>query len=323
MITSFLTGVAGFIGSHVADHLLAMGHMVIGIDNLSGGFTENIPKGAQFIKADVRDEAMINRLFRDHLPDYVFHLAAYAAEGLSHHIRRYNYEVNLIGSVNLINVAVNVGTVKRFVFTSSNAIYGPHTDFVSTPIDPYGVAKLAVEQDLLAAHNYYDLDYTIFRPHNVYGERQNLTDPYRNVVGIFMRQALRGEPFTVFGDGKQKRPFTYIDDVAPYIARCIEDRSTLCATIDIGTQEQHTILEAAQMIAHLMDVKLDVRHLPARHEAQTVWGSSTYCPANTLFVDGLTRMASWARTQTLREPNPFTAIEIEKNLPGVWKEYAK
>lgn len=188
-----MTGGAGFIGSHVADALIARGHDVVVLDDLSGGVEANVPKGATFVPASVTDTAAIDALFGRRSFDYVFHLAAYAAEGLSHFIKRFNYTNNVIGSVNLINASVNTG-VKGFVFTSSIAVYGanpspPMTEETTPqPDDSYGIAKLAVEQELKASRAMFGLDYVIFRPHNVYGPRQNVADRYRNVIGIFMNQ---------------------------------------------------------------------------------------------------------------------------------------
>jgi UDP-glucose 4-epimerase len=156
----------------------------------------------------------------------VFHLAAYAAEGLSHFIKRFNYSNNLLGSVNLINASVNFD-VKCVVFTSSIAVYGanqvPMTeDIVPKPEDSYGIAKYAVELELEESHKMFGLNYITFRPHNVYGEYQNIGDMYRNVIGIFMNQIMQGKPVTIFGDGEQTRAFSYIGDVAPVIAESIE-----------------------------------------------------------------------------------------------------
>src|ERR1700689_2348541 len=220
--TSLVTGGAGFMGSHVAETLLSMGHAVVVLDDLSGGFRGNVPGGAVFVEGSILDHDLIDRLFINHSFDYVYHLAAYAAEGLSHFIKRFNYNNNLIGSVNLVNSSVN-HNVKCFVFTSSIAVYGAgqspmSEDMSPVPEDSYGISKLAVEQELRVSHEMFALDYIIFRPHNVYGERQNIGDRYRNVVGIFMNQILRGEPMTIFGDGTQIRAFTHIDDVAPIIA---------------------------------------------------------------------------------------------------------
>ena len=173
---------------------------------------------------------------------YVFHLAAYAAEGLSHYIKRFNYENNLIGSVNLINESINHG-VRCFVFTSSIAVYGTGRELplteqtIPSPEDPYGVAKLAVEQELAVSQQHFGLDYVIFRPHNVYGERQNIADKYRNVVAIFMNQLLQGRPMTVFGDGRQTRAFTYISDVASLIARSVDIPAARNRVFNIGSDD--------------------------------------------------------------------------------------
>src|SRR6187551_2658791 len=217
-ITSLVTGGAGFIGSHVAKHCLNEGHTVVVLDDLSGGFEDHLPEGVTFIKGSVTDHQLVSELFEKYKFDYIYHLAAYAAEGLSHFIRRFNYENNLIGSVNLINEAVK-HQCKCFVFTSSIAVYGPgqlpmNEEMTPVPEDPYGVSKYAVELDLKAAHEMFGLDYIVFRPHNVYGENQNIADKYRNVIGIFMNQIMQEKPLTIFGDGLQTRAFSFIDDVA-------------------------------------------------------------------------------------------------------------
>jgi UDP-glucose 4-epimerase len=208
-----VTGGAGFIGSHVTESLVNRGNQVVVLDDLSGGFQENIVSGAEFVQGSINDNDLLVDLFEKNQFEYVFHLAAYAAEGLSHFIKRFNYNNNLIGSVNLINASVNYG-VKCFVFTSSIAVYGASPQLPMTeqttphPEDSYGIAKLAVEQELIACKEMFDLNYIIFRPHNVFGERQNIGDKYRNVVGIFMNQILQGKPMSVFGDGR--RAFSYI-----------------------------------------------------------------------------------------------------------------
>src|ERR1017187_1452646 len=265
MPTSLVTGGAGFMGSHVTEHLLRLGHKVVVLDDLSGGFEGNVPKDATFIRGSIVDYELINRLFDRYSFTYVYHLAAYAAEGLSHFIKRFNYTNNLIGSVNRINASVNCG-VKCFVFTSSIAVYGAgqspmSEDMIPVPADSYGISKLAVEQELRVSHEIFGLDYVIFRPHNVYGERQNIGDRYRNVVGIFMNQLLRGESMTIFGDGLQQRAFTHINDVAPILAGSVDFPAARNQIFNVGADVPHTVNDLARVVAQAMGKVCRVKHL--------------------------------------------------------------
>ena len=333
MTCSLVTGGAGFIGSHVAEQLLARGHRVVVLDDLSGGFAENLPAGAAFVQGSVTDHAVVDRLFDRHRFDYVYHLAAYAAEGLSHFIKRFNYTNNLIGTVNLINASVNSG-VKCFVFTSSIAVYGagqtPMTeDMTPTPEDPYGIAKLAAEQELKVSRHMFGLDHVIFRPHNVYGERQNIADRYRNVVGIFMNQAMRGEPMTVFGDGEQRRAFTHVSDVAPLIAQCVDVPAARNEVFNIGADVPFTVNELARRVAAAMGVECRVEHLPARNEVKLAF--SDHSKAERVFgrgpitslEQGIDAMAAWVRRHGAREASMFESTEIERNLPPSWARAAR
>ena len=331
MSKSLVTGGAGFIGSHVADELLKMGHEVVVLDDLSGGFTDNVPAAARFVEGSVNDNALIEQLFAEHGFDYVFHLAAYAAEGLSHFIKRFNYDNNLMGSVNLINAAIN-HNVKCFVFTSSIAVYGTSPELPMTeetpphPEDPYGISKLAVEQDLRVDKEMFDLNYIIFRPHNVYGERQNIGDKYRNVVGIFMNQILQGKPMSVFGDGLQTRAFSYIGDVAPVIARSVEVPEAYNQVFNVGADQPYTILELAEAVAKAMGVEPQIQHLPARNEVINAY--SSHEKVRRIFgaqepwrlEDGLARMAAWVRQHGARQGQKFKNIEVTKNFPLAWKD---
>jgi len=324
-----VTGAAGFIGSHVCRHLLNQGHHVVALDDLSGGFSDQVPEGAKFIVGSVTDTELVKRLFAEHKFAHVFHLAAYAAEGLSHFIKHFNYTNNLLGSVNLINAAVNHG-VKCFVFTSSIAVYGrnqvPMTeDLVPQPEDPYGISKYAVELDLREAHEMFGLDYVIFRPHNVYGENQNVGDRYRNVIGIFMNQIMQGQPMTIFGDGKQKRAFSHIDDVAPVIAASIARPASYNQVFNVGADRPYSVLELAQVVAKAMGVEPNVKHLEARNEVVDAYSTHEKVRSrfgdlikNITLVDGVTRMAAWARKTGPRQGKPFEGIEVRKNLPASW-----
>jgi UDP-glucose 4-epimerase len=333
MSTSLVTGGAGFIGSHVADELLSRGHKVVVLDDLSGGFEDNVPRGATFIKGSILDAELIDRLFERYNFTYVYHLAAYAAEGLSHFIKRFNYNNNLIGSVNLINAAVNY-RARSFVFTSSIAVYGagqtPMTEeMVPQPEDSYGIAKVAVENELKVTHEMFGMDYVIFRPHNVYGERQNIGDRYRNVVGIFMNQLLKGEPMTVFGDGEQQRAFTHIRDVAPIIAECVEIPAAQNKIFNVGADVPHTVNALAEIVANAMGKECRITHLDPRNEVKIAF--SDHARAENVFgtrdkvslEDGIRSMTAWVKDHGSRESNVFEEIEIPRNLPPSWASVAR
>lgn len=331
--TSLVTGGAGFLGSHVAQHLVRLGQKVVILDDLSGGFRSNVPKGAIFEKGSVINEKKLDRIFKQYRFDYCFHLAAYAAEGLSHFVRKFNYENNLIGSVNLINLSVKYN-LKHFIFTSSIAVYGSNqTPMVESltphPEDPYGISKYAVELDLKAAHELFGLTYTIFRPHNVYGERQNHGDPYRNVLGIFINNIMQGLPMTIFGDGKQTRAFTHIDDVAPYIAKTVDNQEAKNEIFNIGADTPYTVLELAHAVAAAMNVKPKITFLPKRHEVLHAFSDHTkvrkafHITSQIDLKTGIKRMVEWSKKVGPRKPAKFTNIEINKNIPPSWKKLIK
>lgn len=330
MAKSLVTGGAGFIGAHLVKELCDMGHEVVVLDDLSGGFRDNVDTRATFVEGSITDNSLVERLFENHKFEYVYHLAAYAAEGLSHFIRRYNYTNNLIGSVNLINQAI-LHNSKRFVFTSSIAVYGNgelplRESQKPTPEDPYGVAKLAVEQDLKTAHEMFGLDYTIFRPHNVYGEYQNIGDRYRNVVGIFMNQIMQQKPLTVFGDGQQTRAFSYVGDIIPSIARSVQIDGSKNEIFNIGGDHVYSVNQLAEVVMKVTGARLDIRHLPPRNEVQHAYSDheKSYSvfgrTASTKLEDGVAKMWAWAEKVGARKTKPFAKIEIERGLPAIWKE---
>ncbi len=329
--SALVTGAAGFIGAHVTRALLAQGRVnVIALDDLSGGFRNNIPDGVEFIEASVTDAAALSDVFRERKIDYVYHLAAYAAEGLSHFIRRFNYENNVLGSINLINESIR-HEVTCFVFTSSIAVYGAvvppmREDQTPHPEDPYGVAKLTVELDLAAARSMFGLNSIIFRPHNVYGEYQNLSDPYRNVIGIFMNKIMQGQPMTVFGDGSQQRAFSYVGDLAPIIAGSPWVAKAQNEVFNIGADQPYSVNELAQHVASAMGRPTHpLAHLDARNEvafaysdhskARRVFGDHPQTSLN----DGLARMAEWALRVGIQPHRPFEHVEITRNLPPSWQ----
>ena len=332
MSVSLVTGGAGFIGAHVTNHLIKNGHKVVVLDDLSGGFLENVNKDALFVKGSILDKGLLTELFDQHNFDYVFHLAAYAAEGLSHFIRNFNYQNNLIGSINLINLSV-LHKIKCFVFTSSIAVYGEgqlpmKEDLTPIPEDPYGISKFAVEMDLKCAKEMFDLDYIIFRPHNVYGEYQNIGDRYRNVIGIFMNQLLKGEPLTIFGDGNQTRAFSYIDDVAPYIAESVNIKDAYNEIFNIGGDIDYSVNELAKTTMEVMNLDQEINYQPARNEVLHAYSDHTKAKkvfslndsSFTELKSGLRKMASWVNEVGSRESSYFGEIEIHEKLPPIWNK---
>lgn len=329
MPTSLVTGGAGFMGAHLVKELLSMGHAVVVLDDLSGGFADQVDPRATFVEGSINDHELVDGLFVQHQFTYVYHLAAYAAEGLSHFIRRFNYQNNLIGSINLINASVR-HDVKCFVFTSSIAVYGAlqppmREDMRPVPEDPYGVAKLAVELDLYAAQHMFGLNYVVFRPHNVYGEYQNLGDRYRNVVGIFMNQLMQGKPLSIFGDGSQKRAFTYVGDIVPMMARAASTPSAYGEVFNVGADKPYTVNELATLVMEAMGTKGELSHLEARNEV--AFAFSDHSKARNVFgevketslKEGLERMVPWAKATGARVSGSFGSIEIERGLPPSWK----
>lgn len=319
------------MGAHVARTLLERGHSVVILDDLSGGFADNVPSDAMFVEGSIIDDVLVSRLFAAEQFDYVYHLAAYAAEGLSHFIKRFNYSNNVIGTVTLINAAVN-HNVNCFVFTSSIAVYGsgqvPMVESLRPePEDSYGIAKFAVEQELEVSKRMFDLDYVIFRPHNVYGELQNIGDRYRNVLGIFMNQILNDQPLSLFGDGEQTRAFSYIGDVAPAIADAPTTPAARCEIFNVGADVPYTVNHLAKTVSDAMGVPdHPIRYLDARDEVKHAFSDHSKAkqvfgqPEPTSLEEGVGRMVEWVKNHGPRATNRFSNIEISRNLPSFWLE---
>ena len=327
-----ITGVAGLLGSRLADFILKnTNHKVIGIDDLSGGYIENIPKGVDFRKFNLTDLHALDGLFQNIKPDIIYHFAAYAAEGLSPFIRKYNYENNLISSTNLITCSIK-HDIKRFVFASSMSVYGNkyeppfHEDLQQCPIDPYGVAKFSVEQDLKIAYEQHGLAYTIVRPHNFYGQNQNIWDKYRNVLGIWMYQIINNMQPTIFGDGEQVRAFSYVDDSLIPFWNASQRDECIGEIINLGGIKEYTINEACNTLIKVTGTNLKPLYLEERHEAKHAW--STWEKSIKLLdfehkidlEEGLTKMWKWAQTQPNRERFVWSEYELEKGIYEFWKK---
>src|SRR3954447_9629618 len=331
MTKCLVTGGAGFIGAHLTRALLDRGHEVVVLDDLSGGVVDNVDERADFVAGSVVDQELVDQLFEQHGFRWVYHCAAYAAEGLSHFIKRFNYTNNVIGSVNLINASVNHG-VDCFVFTSSIAVYGEgqvpmSEEMRPEPEDSYGIAKFAVEQELAVSHEMFGLDYVIFRPHNVYGELQNIGDRYRNVLGIFINQIMQDEPLSIFGDGEQSRAFSYVGDIVPAIADAPVTPGARGEVFNVGADTPYSVRDLADTIRRAMEVPdHPVIHHPPRNEVKHAFSDHgktrrTFgdLPSTSL-ADGIDRMVRWAKEHGPRQAASFENIEILKNLPPSWVE---
>jgi UDP-glucose 4-epimerase len=325
-----ITGVAGLLGSRLADWI-AENHpevKVVGIDDLSGGYKENIHPNVEFWQMNLVDHPIEN-CFEVHKFDYVFHFAAYAAEGLSPFIREYNYKNNLLATTRVINNCIK-HDVKRLVFTSTMAVYGhgcPPFDESDTPapVDPYGIAKYACEMDIQVAGEQHGLDWCIIRPHNVYGIKQNIWDKYRNVLGIWMYQYMNNEPMTIFGDGMQKRAFSFIDDCLEPLWKAAVDPRASKEIINLGSSIFYTINEANQVLRDVIGDGNTV-YKEQRHEvknAHPTWEKSVALldyKDKTHLRNGLEIMWEWAQKQPKRDRFVWDKYELEKGIYSFWKK---
>lgn len=324
-----ITGVAGLIGSKLADWIIENKpeYTVIGIDDLSGGYRDNINPKVKFHLMDLKDPGL-KSIFEAERPEYVYHFAAYAAEGLSPFIRQFNYQNNLVATANVINECIRYD-VKRLIFTSTMAVYGhgnPPFDEsdIPAPVDPYGIAKYACEMDIKVAGEQHGLDWCIIRPHNVYGTNQNIWDRYRNVLGIWMYQYMNNESMTIFGDGEQTRAFSYIDDCLEPLWKAAVQENCSKEIINVGGTTYYTINEANKILREVINDG-EVIYKEARHEvkdAHPTWLKSMKLLGyydKTSLHDGLSQMWEWAKKQPKRDRFHWGTYELEKGIYSFWK----
>ncbi len=342
--TVLITGVAGLLGARLADWILENQPdvHVIGIDDMSGGFASNVDNEVTLYDVDCTED--IEFIFRAHEPDVVYHFAAYAAECLSPFIRRFNYKNNLEATANVVNNCIKYD-VQRLVFTSSMAVYGsgapPFNETDSPyPVDPYGIAKYACELDIRVAGRQHELDWCILRPHNVYGRKQNIWDPYRNFIGICMYKVLVGDPITVYGDGMQQRAFSYIDDSLEPMWKAGVDPRASKQVINLGGIQEHTILEAAETVVTVAnDLKErgwwttkkpwiqtpQIIHLPPRDEVRLAYSTTAKSVElldfkhTTDLEDGIHDMWLWVLDEPNRSRIKGPTYEVEKELYPYWE----
>lgn len=326
-----ITGVAGLLGSRLSDWIIENKPKVqiVGIDDLSGGYIENVNPKVELWQMNLVN-GNISECFERHQFDYVYHMAAYAAEGLSPFIRSYNYQNNLVATSRIINECIK-HDIKRLVFTSTMAVYGHGTGEifdeiqVPCPVDPYGIAKYACEMDIKVAGEQHGLDWCIIRPHNVYGVKQNIWDKYRNVLGIWMYQYMNNEPMTIFGDGEQKRAFSFIDDCLEPLWKASQQENCSKEIINLGGTRHFTINEANETLKEVIKDGQTV-YKEQRHEVKVAvptWQKSVdllgYEDKTTLY-DGLSQMWEWVKKQPNRKRFVWGNYEVDKGIYSFWKK---
>ena len=327
-----ITGIAGFMGSHIADSMLSEGHEVIGIDNLIGGYESNIPKSSKFVKEDLRNLSSITPYFKN--IDVVIHSACTAYEGLSVFSPSLVSENTYQITANILSASVNL-KVKKFIYLSSMARYGsqpilPFTeDMTPAPQDPYGIAKYASELLIKNLCELNGIEYSILVPHNIIGPRQKYNDPFRNVASIMINRMLQNKQPIIYGSGNQKRCFSFMKDVVEPIKSTIYTQIANGEVINIGPDKEFvTINELAAKIASIMSFNLDPIFVAARPQEVELANCSAdkarkmlnYQPKVSL-DDGLKELVSWISS---KGPKPFEyhlPIEIyNDSTPKTWTE---
>lgn len=340
-----ITGVAGLIGSRLAEWILEnTDSEIIGVDNMSGGWPENIESiyaVARRINQEYRftfihcnidtNYVTLDKVFNAHKPNVVYHFAAYAAEGLSPFIRKYNYMNNVVSTANIVTNCIKY-RVKRLVFTSSIAVYGNNISpfdetLIPSPVDPYGVAKYACELDIKIAGEQHGLDYCIIRPHNVYGKNQIINDSYRNVLGIWMHNYLNDRPLLIYGDGMQTRAFSYIDDCLPCLWTAGIDDKCSKQTINLGGTHEYYIKTTANILVEIMGGG-EIQYVEPRHEVKHAWCTWKKSVEllgfqdQTSLYDGISKMWNWAKSVPNKEKFVWEEYELEVGLYPYWKQNA-
>ena len=263
----FITGIAGFLGSNLADYYIKKNYKVSGCDNLIGGSLENIHKKVKFYKADIEDFNKLNQILKN--VDIVCHAAAYAHEGLSNFSPFSFSKNNMVGSVSVFTAAIN-NNVKRIVFCSSMARYGnlkppfKETD-TPKPVDPYGISKLAAEKMLINLCETNNVEYNIAVPHNIIGPKQKYDDPFRNVVSIMTNLILQKRNPIIYGDGNQKRSFSDIDDCIYCLDKLLFDKKIIKQVINIGPDDNFiSINELYEMLSNKLQSNLSANYYKDR-----------------------------------------------------------
>ncbi len=333
-----VTGAAGFMGSHLVDRLVELNYEVYGIDDLSGGYLENIHPKSVFLKLDLRDREKTERNLKRIKPKIIFHLAADATEGRSQFTPINCTQRNYSAYLNLLVPAIGNGLIKM-VLISSMSVYGsqkpPFSEKMQRkPDDIYGISKASMERSTEILSKVYDFKYSIIRPHNVYGPRQNLADPYRNVIAIFINCLMNNKHFYIYGDGEQKRAFSYIDDVTPYIIKAAFLKGAEGEVFNIGPTEEFSINHLAHIVLKnfFQDKKVPNNLKPVYLPERPMEVRNAWCTANkakkilgyrtTVSLEqGIAMMMDWARKTGAKKFRYLSDFEIlSKKAPKTWSK---
>ncbi|OGN15296.1 MAG: epimerase [Candidatus Yanofskybacteria bacterium RIFCSPHIGHO2_02_FULL_44_12b] len=328
----FITGIAGFLGSHLADALLKQGHEVSGCDNLLGGYRDNVSKDIEFHEIDAQDLEALKKLTEG--IDIVYHCAAAPHEGLSvfspHLVNKHTYTTSVVTFT-----AAAINKVRRIVFCSSMARYGNQgsqggiftEDMKPEPVDPYGIAKYASERLLKIMAHVHGMEYSIAIPHNIYGPRQKYDDPYRNVISIFANRMLQGKQPIIYGDGEQKRSFSYIDDAVDPLVKMGFQENTNGELFNIGPDEEFTTVNhAAEIIADILHFKLEPIYVPERPQEVKYAGCNAEkarrmlrYSTSTLFENGVRETVEWIKQRGAKPFEYHLEVEIgNEKTPETW-----
>jgi UDP-glucose 4-epimerase len=327
----FITGIAGFLGSQVAQHLLNAGHQVSGCDNLIGGYLDNVPQDADFHQVDCTYLNAMKKLTKE--TDVLIHAACTAYEGLSvfspHLVTHNTFQIS-----STVFTACSANKVKRVVNCSSMARYGrqetfPFTeDMIPNPIDPYGIAKIGAEKVLEVLAGVHGFEYVHLVPHNIIGAHQKYDDPFRNVAAIMINLMLRGKQPIIYGDGTQKRCFTDVRDILPCFVRALTSADVVSQVINIGPDEEFTtILDLAHLIADVLNFKklkpifVDPRPQEIKYAACSAAKARKILGYETRYSlrESIKDMAAWIEKRGSRKFRYHLDIEIlNEKTPKTW-----
>ena len=324
-----VTGGAGLLGAHMSRHLTSLGHEVLVLDNLSGGYKEFVDDRSIFLNVDLREYHKSSMAFNIFKPEVVFHFAAFAAVCASPFVRCHTFSNNVIATSNIINLCVN-HNVRKIIFASSMDVYGnvesPFTEAMTPgPLDPYGIAKYASELDIESASKQFGLEYNIIRPHNVFGIYQNIWDKYRNVIGIWINRILRDQPILIYGDGTQVRAFSDIKFYMEPFERLMTQHSG--EIFNIGAENPCTLNDLANTVvvaAKKNGFNPKIEYAEKRDEVHTAYCDHSKAKEILNFKDDtnieklVQDMFVWAKNEPSRDVK-IMSYEIEKNMYSYWK----